>query len=111
MGAAGRGARAAKTAVGIVTPTLLGVTCSGAPDPAVTGLWLWGIGWIGYGVWISAGHPTAAEVGRAAGRAVELGLRAVTPSVVRARRALGNTGAVFDGPDPTGPAVVDPAGF
>ncbi|QIS10628.1 hypothetical protein [Nocardia arthritidis] len=51
-------ARAAITATGIVVPTLVTVTISGAPMTAVVPVTVWGIGWIGYGAWISAGSPT-----------------------------------------------------
>ncbi|UGT45158.1 hypothetical protein LTV02_17965 [Nocardia yamanashiensis] len=51
------GARAFGAAVVITLPLMWITVSSGAPAAAVVPLLIWLTGWIGYGVWVSAGHP------------------------------------------------------
>ncbi|QLY29271.1 hypothetical protein H0264_28910 [Nocardia huaxiensis] len=51
------GARAFLVAAGITAPLMWLTLFSGAPAAAVVPLLVWLAGWIGYGIWISAGYP------------------------------------------------------
>ncbi|MFJ9365416.1 hypothetical protein ACIRRA_13490 [Nocardia sp. NPDC101769] len=63
-------ARAAMTATAVVTPALIAVAATGAPATATVPVSAWGLGWIGYGIWLSAGSPRAVVVLRGTGTVV-----------------------------------------
>ncbi|MEU7140854.1 hypothetical protein ABZ942_15490 [Nocardia sp. NPDC046473] len=68
-----RKAKAGMAATAVTAP-LLGVTVfSGAPAAVICPVCVWGVGWIGYGAWISAGYPNPIAVGGVAVRGVRRG--------------------------------------
>lgn len=83
-----KAARPAIAAVVVVVPGSVVVLAAGAPVTAGLPVVLYGLGWIGYGIWLSAGRPAWSVIRRGAARGVELLIRAVLPHLVRARGAV-----------------------
>ncbi|MBF6329784.1 hypothetical protein [Nocardia transvalensis] len=52
-----KAARAGMAATGIAAPAVVVTAVSGAPPTAVVPVCVWGVGWIGYGIWVSVGAP------------------------------------------------------